>query len=241
MANMKVATHHPNGISNANTGSTFNQIGMLDPSKYIVYHDDFASHSDIILSTPTSHTVTTTGTGTRAFVQSPTDGAGGYIVLTNSSANGDTISIQHKSESFLYTANKDLAIKVKFKVSSATNAAFTIGLHQTSATPLSVANRIAFDKAAASTTCTCNLVAGGTATAVGTTTLADSTIVVLGLRYLPRLNKVEFLVNDAVVANTLILSNLSTSQTLTPTITIQNGTAAAQSMTLDYITCIQER
>lgn len=226
-------TRFPKGVTNVKIGDTLGHMPVFDSSSVVRYFEDFSQHCDIMLATPTSHTVTLIGAGTVAFAT--VSGGGGHLLITNAAADNDQVSIQHKSESFKYVVNKPWSIKTKFRVSDATQSDILVGVAITDTTPLDASDRIAFEKADGSTTLSLKLTKNSTSTTVGSTTLVDATDVVLGARYVPSKQAVEFLVNEVVVGSTTTLTNLCDDEELTPTISLANGEAVAKTMTMDYI------
>jgi hypothetical protein len=225
---------YPNGVTNVGVNKTWSLMKTLDPSKIVQYFDDFAQHSDICLSSPTSHTVTATGAGTRAFTTIAGE-PGGWLLLTNAAADDDALSIQHKSESFRHGATKPWAMEFKFRVSDATQSDILIGVAITDTTPLDATDRIAFEKSDGSASISLKLTKNSTSTTVGSTTISDATTVTLGAYYDPDRSEVVMLVDGAITARTSTLTNLCDDEELTPTIHIQNGEAVAKTMSIDFI------
>lgn len=212
---------------------------VLDNSTVIRYFEDFTTHSDILLATPTSHTVTKVGTGTLAY--SSADGAGGVLKLTNSAADDDSLVVQHKCESFKYVSGKAWSIKARIKISDVTQSDLLLGVAITDTTPADATDYIAFAKTDGSAALTLSLVKNSTGTFVGSSTLVNDTWVVLGARYVPKTKSVQFLVNEVIVGTTTTLTNLCDDEELTPTLLFQNGEAVAKSCYIDYIDICFER
>jgi len=233
------SSRYPKGITNVAVDKTLGEMPVLDNSTVIRYFEDFTTHSDILLATPTSHTVTKVGTGTLAY--SSADGAGGVLKLTNSAADDDSLVIQHKCESFKYVSGKAWSIKTRCKLSDATQSDMMIGVAITDTTVGDATDYIAFGKSDGSPAVTVVLVKNGLSTLVGLSLMSDNTWVVLGARYVPKKQAVEFLVNEVVVASTTTLTNLCDDEELTPTIWIQNGEAVAKSLYVDYLDICFER
>lgn len=237
---MPAPVRYPFGIVNAKPKDIMGFMPLLDPSAAITYWNDFV---DYVAGDWTS---TVTGTGTSTLSSSL---VGGNLVIANSAANGDAVFSQLKGNSFKYTSTKRLAFKARLKVDDITNAAFVIGLQETDTTPLDTANGLAFYKAAASTTMTAATEASNTQSSVTVTgvaradglasTLANDTFFTVGFRYNPRGNSVDYYFNDMMVAST-VLTN-APSANLTVSFGVQNGTAAARTLTLDYVLAMQER
>lgn len=229
-------THHPHGITNVTAASTMGEMTCLDPTRTIVFHEDFINPTDITASSPSSYTATVIGTGTRTFG----NGSGGLLVLTNSAADDDQISIQRQGDFFLHSASKSFAMKTRFKLSEVIQSDALVGLALTDTTPLDASTMVGFLKVDGSAVLSAVLTTAGATTTVGSTTLVADTFVTLGLRYSASSSKVEFLVNEVVVGSTSVLTNVSTSVGMTPTMSVKNGEAVAKIMTIDYLTVVQD-
>src|SRR6185312_13208413 len=137
MSNIQT-TNLPSGLTNAALESVMSSYGTDDPSVFHTYWNDF----DVF--TAGDWTNTATGSVTNAVAA----GNGGILSMANSAANNDLDSIQLKAASFAIVAGSKAWFKCRFNISNATNAALTIGLIQTTTTPLTVTDGIYFSKAA---------------------------------------------------------------------------------------------
>jgi hypothetical protein len=222
-------TNYPNGVTNAAVGSALQTYILPDPTSAHTYFNDF----DVF--TAADWTVTETQAGA---TQAIANGNGGWLALVNSAANNDLNAIQALNTTFAFTAGKALWFKCRFKLSNATNAAAIIGLQVIDTTPLAVTDGVFFSKPAASTTL--SLVVEKTSTATTTTagTMADDTFVEAGFHY-DGSNSVFVYFNGNRVASSAV-TNLPTVG-LCVSIAVANGTAAANTMTVDYYLASAER
>lgn len=233
------------GITNVAATDDTGTLGMLDPTRYVVYFDDFCSPTQDILAgaSATAHTVTITqaGAGSASITKGTTNY--GEVIILNDDADNDVVNIQLKGEGFLYSSSKDFLIKARFKVSDATNCDFFVGVAITDTSALDATDRIGFNKADDVATMTIATTKNSTTTTVNssTITLANDTYLTAVIRYSAR-DKALYAYKDGVcVGTTTTLTNLPDDEALTPTIVIQNGAAAAKSMTVDYLLVAFER
>lgn len=233
MANLLV-TRFPNGVTNVAENDLFCNLAMPDPTQYHTYFDDFDTY------TAAQWTVTeTSATATQALA----DGDGGWLLLTNSTEDDSLNALQKVGESFLMESGKQAFFKARFKVSDATQSDVVIGLQITDATPLDVSDGIYFLKSDGAATvdlvCRKNATTGSnTATAVAT--LSDDTFVTLGWYYDGQGN-LTYSVNNSVTGSMSASSSYLPDTELTVSFAIQNGAAAAKTMTVDYIYAAKQR
>ena len=208
-------------------------FGLPDPTEWIVYFNDFHEY------TAAEWTVTATGAGTTAL----TDVNGGAILLTNAAADNDNRFHQKVGEGFLLAANKQAFFKCRFKVSDATQSDIVIGLQVTDTTPLDVTDGIYFlkndDAATLDFICRKDATTGNNSdTAIAT--LADDTFVTLAW-YFDGVSTVKYYVNDVLKGDVSGSSTYLPDTELTISFGIQNGAAAAKTMTVDYLFAALER
>ena len=118
-----------------------------------------------------------------------------------------------------------------------------IGLQVVDITPLDVSDGIYFLKADGATTfsfiCRKNATTGSTS-ASAVATLADDTFIELGFYYDGE-SKVQYEVNGSVLGSLDASSSYLPDTTCTVSFALQNGEAAAKTMTVDYIYVAKER
>lgn len=222
------ATNYPNGVTNAALNSVMYGYGADDPSVFHSYWNDFDVY------TAGDWTGTATGSVTNAVIA----GNGGILSMINSAANNDLDSLQLKAASFAIVAGSKAWFKARFSLSNATNAALTLGLIQTTTTPLTVTDGLYFSKAAASTTLNLITAKASAASTVAVGTLANTTYVNVGWHY-DGASAIAAYLNNVKVGS-LAVTNLPTAN-LNLTIAVSNGTAAANTLNVDYIGAFNER
>ena len=220
-------THFTNGVSNQTVGNPLYDYPYLDPFKYYSYVNDFFTyHAD-------EWTITTTEGGSGNASEALTSAAGGALLVTNDDADNDADFFNLKGESFKYVSTKRMFFKARFKVSDATQSDVVIGLQITDTTPLDVTDDFHIEKDNSATS----------NSAVGT--LADDTFITVAFAYDPNGNSgsgsVSVFIDDSKVAEQSTLTNVPDDEELTVSFGIQNGAAAAKTMTLDYIIAAVER
>jgi hypothetical protein len=229
MSNLLV-TRFPNGVTNVGEDSPFADLAMPAPTKFHSYMEDFDYY------TAGDWTVTETQAGA---TQALTDGDGGLLLLTNTAADNDLVSLQKVGESFRFASGKELFFEARLKVSDATQSDLVVGLQITDTSPLDVTDGVFFIKADGSTTVSLVVEKNNTATTTSVGTMANDTFISLGFYY-DGASAIQYSVNGSVLG-TSVTTNLPDDEDLTVTFAIQNGEAVAKTMTVDYIFVAKER
>ena len=224
-------TNFPDGVTNSVLYSALGNYIAEDPTVVHAYFNDFDA-----FDAAGDWTNTATGSVTNAVIA----GNGGILSIGNSAANADLDSLQLKAATFAIVPGARSWFKGRFNLSNATNAALTIGVIQTTATPLTVTDGLWFSKAAASTALNFNIAKASAVTTLSTiATLANTTYLNVGFHYDGN-SSVSVYVNNQKVAGTTVLTNLPTVN-LNLTMAVSNGTAAANTLLIDYILMSNER
>ena len=227
---MSSTTRFPNGVTNVGEDTIFAAMGQLAPTKFHTYWEDFDYY------TAANWTVTETQAGA---TQALTDGDGGLLLLTNSAADDDLVALQKVGESFRFAAGKKLWFEARLKVSDATQSDLTVGLQITDTSPLDVTDGVFFIKADGSTSVTLRVEKDNVASTATVGTMADATFITLAFYY-DGVSQVQYAVNG-VVGGAVAVTNLPDDEDLTVSFAIQNGEAAAKTMTVDYIFVAEDR
>jgi len=233
---MAAPTRFPSGVTNAAPGTNTGMYGVPDPSAWHTYFNDFDTFA------AAEWTITTTEAGSGSATEALTDADGGVLLITNDNADNDNDLFQKVGESFLMAAGKPALFKARFKISDATQSDFLMGLQITDTTPFDASDGIYFQKDDGSTTvsaiCRKNASTGSTSLTAGT--IADDTYIVLGWYYDGK-SSVHVFVNDAQVGTLDGSSAYLPDTELTISFGIQNGEAAAKTMSVDYILAAKAR
>ena len=235
-------THFPNGISNRTKGHPLFNYPYLDPSKYYTYFDDFFEyHSGI-------YTITTTEAGSGNASEEITSGAGGQLLITNDNADNDLDFFQLKGESFKWDSSKRMFFSAKFKTNDATQSEIVMGLQITDTTPLDVTDGIFFLKIDGDTQPDLIIEKDNSSSlsVLEMNAMEDDTFVTLSFEYDPLDVATGGAVfrayqDDVQVGEITSTTNAPDDEELTISFGIQNGEAAAKTLTIDFILVAVER
>ena len=186
-------------------------------------------------------TITTAEDGTGSATEAMTSGAGGQFLITNAAGDNDHDFFNLKGESFKLSSSKRAYFSARFKVSDATQSDFVMGLQITDTSPLAVSDGVFFIKDDGDTNL--DFIVEKDSTSTDTTaihTMADDTFVTVAWYIDPISSLVYYSVNNAEPVG-VVNTNLPDDEELTVSFGIQNGAAAAKTMTIDYVTVIVER
>ena len=232
---MGTPTRFTSGVGTATKTSNTGYYGMPDPTKWITYFNDFHEY----VSGDWTITTTETGSGDATEALASTS-AGGLLLITNDDADNDLDFFNLKTEAFKFVAGKKTFFKARFAVSDATQSDFVMGLQITDATPLAVSDGVYFMKDDGDASLDFHVEKDGSdTTASAIATVSDATMLVAGFYYDGK-SAIEYYVDD-VKLGTSVTTNLPDDEELAVSFGIQNGAAAAKTMTVDYIFVSQER
>lgn len=133
-------THFTNGVSNVVAGNPLYEFGMLDPTVWQVFWDDFIHEP---FSTEWTITATSAGAGTSAI--STPDAAGGLARITTAANENDGLFAQTIGEIFLLQDGKKAFLKTRISVGDAAQSDWIVGLHSTDTTPQDATMRWLFE------------------------------------------------------------------------------------------------
>jgi hypothetical protein len=243
-------TRFPAGVSNVARKKQYGRIQVFDPARHHVYFNDFDTYATA------DWTLTETQAGA---TQGVATGLGGWFVHTNSAASADVSSIQLAAPGFAFTDGKAFYCKTRFKVSDATNCSVAIGAMILDTSPIASApsEGIYFAKAAAGTSAILKVGKASSytnSTAFGT--FVADTFYTLGYHCegkqfvspttgVASYNFDIFFGTDdnpnLITRVQVPVTNTPVGTLITPTIALQNGNAAANTMTVDYFGLGQSR
>ena len=233
-----MTTNFPNGISTADRGTELERLILPDPTQAHVYFNDFTTY------VAGDWTITTTEGGTGNASEALTNVAGGALLITNDDADNDSDELQLAVESFKFASGKKSWFKTRFKVSDATQSDWIIGLCITDTTLIdAMSDGVYFKKDDGDASIDFALELNGSATeASGIATQSDDTFVTLGWYFDgDTTNGIKYYVDGTHKGTQTTMTNLCTDEELAVSFALQNGAAAAKTMTLDYIYAAQER
>lgn len=225
-------TRLPKGLSTAAKGSALWDYVRPDPTKVHEYFNDFDQY------VAGDWTVTETQAGA---AQALADADGGVIALTNSAADNDINQIQKVGESFRLAVGKEAWLKIRAKVSDATNTDVNIGLIITDTSIVAgVTDGWYFTKAEDSTSLVFKQLLNSTASSVTAGTVADDTYFTCGAYY-DGVSTTKVYFNDVHVGSVTTTDYLCTDEDLTVTLSLQNGSGSAHVLSCDYFLAAKAR
>ena len=232
-----ITEREPNTTSDARHWYSHQPAGN-DPD-YVSYFNDFKDPGND-LDVTNDWTVTTTEAGAGSATEAITAGArAGELAITNDDADNDLDSIQHKNESWSLTSGKKLWFETRIKIEDADTEDAFIGLAITDTTPLDASDAVGFRVETTDASLQCECTKNSTTTQKDSEQdLSDDTYVKLGIYYNGS-STVYFYVDRTLVAT--IETNLPDDENLCITFHHQNGDAAADAMTIDYVKVVMER
>ena len=230
-----MTTHFTSGVTNVGTDSTLGKLKAPAPHKYHQYFNDF----DTYLAS--DWTITTTEDGTGSASEALADGDGGVLLVTNAAGDNDHDFFQLVKEGFKFESGKQIGFHVIFKTNDATQTDIVAGLQLTDTTPLDVTDGIFFLKSYGAATIRFIVEKDSTqSTLTLPNSLADDTFMTLGFIYDPKDQKFHVFQNN-VLAGTVVSTNAPDDEELTLSFGIQNGAAAAKTLSVDYVGAYKER
>jgi hypothetical protein len=206
--------------------SAINFKSPLTDVSILKYETDFLTYI------PTEWTVTEVGSGTRVL----TDAVGGQLLVTNAAADNDRNCFQlgaTNGESVAFAAGKRVWFDARFKVDNVL-ADTLLGLYVTDTDPEGgVAAGVYFRRLTTATALDLVIENSSTETVVTTgITMANDTFVNVGVYYDGA--RLFYTQNRRILGEATVLTNLPSTE-LRLSMMVQNGTAAARNMTVDWI------
>lgn len=226
----------PNGITTAKKTDPMGQFILPDFTKAHVYWEDFDYF------TAADWTITTVEAGAGAATEALGNEDGGTLVITNDNADNDSDFFNKVGESFTFETGKKVWFEAKFKANNATDTDIVMGLQITDTTPLDVTDGVFFIKPDNNNEINFVVEKDNTATTTSnfnTVGLVNGVFIRLGFFY-DGVDSIA-LFSDGVQVGSSVTTNLPDDEELTISFGIQNGEAAGQVLTVDYILVAKER
>ncbi len=229
-----MTTHHPNGITNAARSSSLQEMGQMDPTKYVTFWDDFIHEP---FSTEWTITATSIGTGTSAI--STPDVNGGIARITTAANENDGLFAQTIGETFLLESGKKTWIKTRLSVGDAAQSDWIVGLHSTDTTPQDATMRFLFESVDGAAAVYFNNDNNTTDSDSGTVhTMVDDTFVTLGA-YWDGAGNIKLFADDVHI--TTMTGITVPAAEMAVGFGYLNGAAGAETTDIDYIFVAKER
>ena len=227
-------THFSSGVSNVVTGNPLYELGVLDPTKYHTYWDDFDTTP---IAAQWTLTATSAGSGTSAITVPDADG--GIARVTTAANENDGIYAEWISETFKLESGKKTWMKCRLSVGDAVQSDWLIGLHSTDTTPHDATMRYIFESVDGSANVYFNNDNDTTDSDSSTlVTLTDDTFVTLAAYY-DGGTSIQLFVDDASV--TTMTGITVPAAEMAVGFGYINGAAGAETADFDYIYVIKER
>ena len=227
-------THFTNGVSDVVTGNPLYELGVLDPTKYHTYWDDFDTTP---IAAQWTLTATSAGSGTSAITVPDADG--GLARITTAANENDGIYAEWISETFKLESGKKTWLKCRLSVGDAAQSDWLIGLHSTDTTPHDATMRYIFESVDGSAAVYFNNDNNTTDSDSSTVaTMADDTFITLSAYY-DGVTSIQLFANDALV--TTMSSITVPAAEMAVGFGYINGAAGAETADVDYILVIKER
>lgn len=229
-----IVTRFPGGVTNVSEASIFADMPDTDPTKFHTYFNDFDTY------TAGDWVVTETQAGA---TQALPAGDGGWLLLTNSAANNDLVALQKTPAAFALTPGKKAWFSARFKVSDATLSDIVVGLQVVDTTPLDVTDGVYFLKTEGSTALSVIArkdASTGSTSASAIANLTNDTFATVSWYY-DGIGKIVYAVNGVPLGSLDGSPAYLPDAALTVSFALQNGEAAAKTMTVDYLFARVER
>lgn len=217
----------------------FRELDIRDHYRFFTDFDEYAAGDWVI---------TTVEAGAGSATEALEDAVGGVLVVTNDSADNDSDAFQWAGgsggviEAFKFTTGKRLYFGARFKVDDATESDLEFGLLITDTTPFDTAtDGIYFRKDDGDTNLDFVVKKNSTdSTVAAIATISNDTWVTVEFYYNGSTDRITALVNGIEVAG-LPLTNAPDDEELAVSFGIRNGSAAARTLRVDWLSAIQER
>ena len=227
-------THFTGGVSNVTSGNPLYEFGMLDPTKYHVFWDDFDTTP---IAAQWTLTATSVGAGTSAITVPDADG--GLARITTAANENDGIFAEWISETFKLEDGKKTFLKTRISVGDAIQSDWVVGLHSTDTTPQDATMRFLFESVDASAAVYFNVDDNTTDTDSATiATMADDTFITLAA-YWDGIDAIKVYANDVLV-DTMSSIDVPGAE-MAVGFGYLNGAAGAETTDVDYILVAKER
>ncbi len=241
-----LVTRFPNGVTNNAEDSLFANMSVLDPTKFHTFYDDFDSY--VVQDGSTSPLVQWTETlNSGTIAQTPVNG--GALLVTLANTDEAITQAQRTSATYLLTVGKKTFFKARLKTANIALTDILIGLAVIDTTLIAASavgctDFMGFFKAATDTTLSFYTrldASTGSNSATGIGTLVADTYYTVSFYY-DGVDKAYYAFNDVPIGSVSAAAAYLPNTQLAPSFCFgQEGTAGANTATVDYIFVSQER
>jgi len=224
-------------VGDENARSWFSNLPVQPGPDYAIYFNDFLNTADYAAG---DWTITTTEAGSGNATEAiASDERHGALLITNDDADNDLDSLQLNEETFKLEAGEKLWYETRVKINDVDQVDVFLGLCITDTTPLDTSDRVGFGITDGNASINCISEKNTTETSTDSgSDAADAAYVTLGF-YWDGISKVRYYVDRSLKASHT--TNVPDDENLAVTMHFQNGEAAAQTLTVDYIYVCAER
>lgn len=226
-------TRFPKGVTNNAKVHPLGMLGIPSPTKYHTYFEDFDIYN------ATDFTITTTEAGSGSATEALADADGGVLVITNDDADNDNDWFQLTKETFKFATGKQIFFESRWKVSNVGDTDVVMGLQLRDTTPDNVTDGVYFRMRDGVSNLEWLVEKNDSSDYGGDAIVTADTYIVTAFYY-DGIDSVEFWV-DGALQETLGVTYLPDDEELTVSFGLQNGSANARNMSIDYIFVAKER
>lgn len=255
---MSAPIRYTNGVTNVANGSTMGQFGAPDRTKYHEFWDDFEWY---VLDTVTDHATDKPRTPSGFWLSTETEGGAGDTTITATDAQNGVLSITNDAADddstflfrcydgavnelgeFKFASGKKLWYKCRIYCAEATQVDIIMGLHIDATDPIDTAptDGVFFRKSDGSTNIDIVTTKNSNESTAVVGTLTASTWTVLGY-YWDGVSKLYYYKDDVEIGSIEPSTNLPDDEAVGVSIGIQNGSANARTLLVDYVWAVAER
>ena len=223
-------TRHENGVNDQRADSALRELPFPSPFTCSAFHDDFF---DYVAGNWTITEIDTNTDG--AEVRALADADGGVLTITNNDNALDSTFLQSAAESMLIEAGKQAWFGARLSVDNATLSGVIAGMYIRDTTPIAsqTSDGVYFIKAAAATEIKLVVRKNGVSSELVVGDMADGEMIEL-FWYYDGLSKVMAFVNDVCVGS-VATTNLPDDEVLARGFGVVNGSAAARTLSVDFL------
>lgn len=218
-------TRHENGVNDQSADSALRDLPFPSPFTCASFHDDFFNY------VAGNWTVTEIGTGSQALA----DAEGGVLNVATGATSGNSGFLQSVAESLLLAAGKQAWFGARLSVDDATLPGVIAGVYIKDTTPIATqpTDGIYFLKAAAGTEIKLVVRKNEVSTELVVGNMADGVMTELFWFY-DGVSKV-YAFQDDVCKGSVAVTNLPDDEVLARGFGVVNGSAAARTLSVDFL------
>lgn len=233
-------TRYPAGVVNSTQDASWGNFLQPRPDLYTMYFDDFLKY------TATDWVVTETDSGATQAIAAA--GEGGQLVITNTAADADNVSLQWAGGSgavatqFTWDSTKDFVVAARFKLGAVIDQAAVIGVAITDTSPAASlpVNGIFFYKADGAAALIASVRKAGASTSIALGNMVADTFVDVMLFYTAADGTWRAFSGGNLVGS-VSTASISPTAALAPTLALLNGDAVANVLTVDRLIVAKQR